>query len=1288
MRMDPDVGAQGGERVVWEYHSVSLNRVPGYGFGIAVSGGRDNPHFTTGDPSIAISDVLKAGPAEGKLHVNDRVLSANGVSLESVDYATAVQVLKDSGQLVQLYIKRRVVLPAIGEPQTIRLTLTKTRRKDDFGVVLGCQLYVKEITGRPAIAERDVTLQEGDVVLRLNHLPADGMPLKEARRILEAAKERLSLTVRRQPSAAALQGKESPSHHQTRSPSDGRPSYGASQNLYVQPPTRSDRDHRAAGHPDSKNNLVRQNGRSRGPLMDISLSQLDQPATPLLHGQREPTPPRPPPPRDAVDAPLPNGVSGSHHPQNSDFYESRRQASYDQHSPQSKGPAPDPRFVSFQKEGSVGIRLTGGNKTGIYVTAVQASSPAAVQGLQPGDKIIKVNGMEMKGVTREEAVLFLLSLQDQIDLIVQYKKNDYDQLVASQQGDSFYIRTHFNYEQANKSELSFRKGDIFHVVDTLNMGVVGAWQVYRIGRNNEATQKGVIPNKSRAEELATAQFNAAKKEQTFSEARSRLFSRRRRQRRSKSLGKDHWEDLVFADSVSKFPAYERVVLRAAGFVRPVVLFGALADVAREQLLSDLPDRLASPQLVPGAESKSNGSGIIRLSAIRELVERGRHALLDVTPNAVDRLNYAQLYPICVFLRAESKHAIKEARGTRAADQSHHKSSKKIYEQCMKLEKLWSHLFTVTVTIADADSWYRKVKELIDKQQNAPIWMSETKPIEMCSDIFLLPTSEDPFLQPHFQPGPSPPPAPLGRPPAPELPPPVPPPPLPPQPLSYYDTLAEELDSTLRPLPVYRARPLPPPLSPPPLHDMAPPLHDRTFDSESVYIYLPGESFSDDFLFPMTARLSYASSPESDPEGAEASPGRAPLVSPAASDPHLLRSASDPSLGAEELPPPLAALPGPPPYSPHQEDAPRPVGQRHSHGGDSRYGFSSARYAAEEAHQSPLHHSPPAALQDRHHRSSLQDHPPPHRTAIQERPPHHRTSLQDHPQPHRTSLPEAPPKVDRSSKPVSAVVGTRSYGRASGGQMRNYLDRDDVNYMNAGKNYTLDRLKSSHYDSTSSYESYNRLNNMHDDLKARSMPLEPRETGSPPGYGPRPHDPYRFTRSTAQPLRSPDREPGPRGLSGRNDYKLMPPPKSGPTYKPIPPPKPKGGRGAPPPTGEAHRRPAGAPDSPLRKTPDSRGSREDFAGYLTNGDDGGGFDSGHGSSLDRNCDLAGRTYMNMNVKPAGAPGYYLNAPPPGSAREPPQPGGLDLSTRDQRGSAFELYRKPADSRYPAFPDGAR
>lgn len=46
----------------------------------------------------------------------------------------------------------------------------------------------------------------------------------------------------------------------------------------------------------------------------------------------------------------------------------------------------------------------------------------------------------MKGVTREEAVLFLLSLQEQIHLIVQHRRDEYEQIVASQRGDSFHIK--------------------------------------------------------------------------------------------------------------------------------------------------------------------------------------------------------------------------------------------------------------------------------------------------------------------------------------------------------------------------------------------------------------------------------------------------------------------------------------------------------------------------------------------------------------------------------------------------------------------------------------------------------------------------------------------------------------------------------------------------------------------------------------------------------------------------------------------------------------------------------
>ena len=109
--------------------------------------------------------------------------------------------------------------------------------------------------------------------------------------------------------------------------------------------------------------------------------------------------------------------------------------------------------------------------------------------------------------------------------------------------------------------MSFRKGEVFHVVDTLYKGVVGAWQAFRVGKvfnffpidihifnyplsfqgpNGQDLQQGVVPNSAAAEELATAQFNAAKKEAatTTTESRGSFFRRRRpTHRRSKSLGR-------------------------------------------------------------------------------------------------------------------------------------------------------------------------------------------------------------------------------------------------------------------------------------------------------------------------------------------------------------------------------------------------------------------------------------------------------------------------------------------------------------------------------------------------------------------------------------------------------------------------------------------------------------------------------------------------------------------------------------------------------------------------------
>ncbi|XP_065075806.1 uncharacterized protein pyd isoform X12 [Ochlerotatus camptorhynchus] len=743
------------ERTSWDYSTVTLSRVPGYGFGIAVSGGRDNPHFANGDPSIAVSDVLKHGPAEGQLQVNDRIISVNGISLENVEYATAVQVLRDSGNTVTLVVKRRVpnhslmqptggnVVPSgvggnshqhqhslsstglglgalgnNGSQQQIKVIVTKASKKDDFGIVLGCRLFIKEISSKTKdqLAANGYSLQEGDLVTRIHNTNCnDSMSLKEAKKIIDGCKERLTLAVLRDSTSATLNaglgggtssGMQSPVYSHTAQVSNcsnmdenylnGTGGYSG-QNLYVQPPTRPSAMNRPSTPPGATSSRVGE-GAASGSGHSRSRSTVDEP-------------PRPPPPRGE------------------DFYSTRRPL-------HDEKPTSEPRYITFQKEGSVGIRLSGGNEVGIFVTAVQQNSPAAAQGLVPGDKILKVNDMDMNGVTREEAVLYLLSLQDRIDLIVQYCKDEYDNITAQQRGDSFHIKTHFHCENPSKGELSFKAGDVFRVIDTLYNGVVGAWQVLRIGHGHQELQRGVIPNKARAEELATAQFNATKKEMNASESRVSFFRRRRStHRRSKSLSRENWDDVVFSDSISKFPAYERVVLRHPGFVRPVVLFGPVADIARERLVKDFSDKYTAP-LQDDDKGSSKCGGIVRLSNIRDIMDRGKHALLDITPNAVDRLNYAQFYPIVIFLKADTKHSIKQLR--HGLPKSQHKSSKKLFEQCQKLERLWSHVFSTTINLNDPDTWYRKLRDSIDQQQSGAVWMSETKPVESLSDDFLFP----------------------------------------------------------------------------------------------------------------------------------------------------------------------------------------------------------------------------------------------------------------------------------------------------------------------------------------------------------------------------------------------------------------------------------------------------------------------------------------------------------------------------------------------------------------------
>ncbi|KAM9183591.1 tight junction protein 1 isoform 4-T4 [Dugong dugon] len=389
------------------------------------------------------------------------------------------------------------------------------------------------------------------------------------------------------------------------------------------------------------------------------------------------------------------------------------------------------KLVKFRKGDSVGLRLAGGNDVGIFVAGVQEDSPAAKEGLEEGDQILRVNNVDFTNIIREEAVLFLLDLPkgEEVTILAQKKKDVYRRIVESDVGDSFYIRTHFEYEKESPYGLSFNKGEVFRVVDTLYNGKLGSWLAIRIGKNHKEVERGIIPNKNRAEQLASVQYTLPK---TAGGDRADFWRFRGLRSSKRNLRKSR-EDLSAQPVQTKFPAYERVVLREAGFLRPVTIFGPIADVAREKLAREEPDIYQIAKSEPrDAGTDQRSSGIIRLHTIKQIIDQDKHALLDVTPNAVDRLNYAQWYPIVVFLNPDSKQGVKTMR-MRLCPESR-KSARKLYERSHKLRKNNHHLFTTTINLNSMnDGWYGALKEAIQQQQNQLVWVSEGKADGATSD---------------------------------------------------------------------------------------------------------------------------------------------------------------------------------------------------------------------------------------------------------------------------------------------------------------------------------------------------------------------------------------------------------------------------------------------------------------------------------------------------------------------------------------------------------------------------
>uniref|UniRef100_A0A3P9LUU2 Tight junction protein 2a (zona occludens 2) n=1 Tax=Oryzias latipes TaxID=8090 RepID=A0A3P9LUU2_ORYLA len=833
------------------------------GFGMAVSGGRDNPNDETGEMSIVVSDVLQGGPADGLLFEKDRVMQVNAIPMEGVAHSFAVNTLRKCGKVAKIIVKRpkKVPVTVVNRPPSpddrvfnndynddynyepdrrsthsgardhsqerggyvdsgyqtrerdynrqergrnlerdlspdrrarrdgsrgrtldrspdrryspdrhyspdrryrsehvldrdpspdrryrsertldrdyspdrryrserpirksrdrldrspspaappiplprpardleplekpVNVLLLKNHPNEEYGLRLGSQLFIKEMTST-GLAGRDGNLKEGDIILKINGTVTENLSLSDAGKLIEKSRGKLQLVVQRDRRQVLIR---------------------------IPPMVDSDSELDDISEIESNRSYSPQDDR-RGHPSDLSSHSSNE--------RLRDKPREDPPSRLAKMGALPTPFRGlDRAAEDTSSLKAEREEeipAVESHS-ESVSRRPNTMMVLFKKGDSVGLRLAGGNDVGIFIAGVQEDSPADQEGLRTGDQIMKVNSMDFRGIVREDAVLYLLEIPkgEDVTILAQSKPDVYKDILASGRGDSFFIRTHFEYEKEAPQSLPFSRGEILKVTDTLYDGKLGHWLAIRTDKNNQLQDKGIIPNKSRSEQMANVQNSApaapGNDRGDFWRLRGQRAAKKKDMRKSR-------EDLSATPVTTKFPAYERVVLREAGFRRPVVIFGPISDVVNEKLASDLPEEFVVAKTEPKDAGTEKSSGVVRLNTIRQIIEEDRHALLDVTPKAVDTLNYTQWYPIVVFLNPDSKQGVKTMRNRLVPGSS--RSSKKLYEQAVRLRKTSSHLFTATIDLNSAnDAWYGSVKDEIRQQQDRAVWVSEAKEV--------------------------------------------------------------------------------------------------------------------------------------------------------------------------------------------------------------------------------------------------------------------------------------------------------------------------------------------------------------------------------------------------------------------------------------------------------------------------------------------------------------------------------------------------------------------------------
>nr|XP_055194324.1 disks large homolog 3 isoform X1 [Nyctereutes procyonoides] len=700
---------------MFKYEEIVLER-GNSGLGFSIAGGIDNPHVPD-DPGIFITKIIPGGAAamDGRLGVNDCVLRVNEVDVSEVVHSRAVEALKEAGPVVRLVVRRRQP-----PPETImEVNLLKGPKGLGFSIAGGIgnqhipgdnSIYITKIIEGGA-AQKDGRLQIGDRLLAVNNTNLQDVRHEEAVASLKNTSDMVYLKVAK-PGSLHLNDMYAP------------PDYASTFTTLA-------------------DNHISHNS---------SLGYLGAVESKVSY----PTPPQVPPARYS---PIPRHLLAEE-----DFTR-------------------EPRKIILHKGSTgLGFNIVGGEDgEGIFVSFILAGGPADLSGeLRRGDRILSVNGVNLRNATHEQAAAALKRAGQSVTIVAQYRPEEYsrfeskihdlrEQMMNSSMSSgsgslrtsekrSLYVRALFDYDRTRDSclpsqGLSFSYGDILHVI---NASDDEWWQARLVTPHGESEQIGVIPSKKRVEKKERARLKTVK-----FHARTGMIESNRD---FPGLSDDYYgaknlkgvtSNTSDSESSSKgqedaILSYEPVTRQEIHYARPVIILGPMKDRVNDDLISEFPHKFGScvPHTTrPRRDNEVDGQDYhfvvsreqmekdiqdnkfieagqfndnlygTSIQSVRAVAERGKHCILDVSGNAIKRLQQAQLYPIAIFIKPKSIEALMEMNRRQTYEQAN-----KIYDKAMKLEQEFGEYFTAIVQGDSLEEIYNKIKQIIEDQSGHYIWV--------------------------------------------------------------------------------------------------------------------------------------------------------------------------------------------------------------------------------------------------------------------------------------------------------------------------------------------------------------------------------------------------------------------------------------------------------------------------------------------------------------------------------------------------------------------------------------